>query len=156
MPASTPTEPDAAGRRERAVRAGVAYLAALSLALGVWMTVAPASFHDALGPFGPDNDHYLRDMATWQLAFGGALLAAVWRPSWRRPLIAVGAAQALLHTVNHVADAGEADPGWVGAFDVVTLALQLGLFAWLWHAAGDDRPTAGTAERHAAAGGAGR
>ena len=120
--------------RERAVRAGIGLLGAISLLTGLWMALSPASFFDALGPFGTRNGHYLRDMATWQLAFGAAMLVATGRPSWRRPLIAVGAGQALLHTLNHLLDAGAADPSWVGIFDVVTLAATLGLFAWLWSA----------------------
>ena len=133
MATTTPARPRA-GTRERAVRVGIAMLGAASVLTGLWMLVAPSSFFDAIGPFGARNSHYIRDMATWQLAFGAALLAAVGRPSWRRPLIAVGAGQALLHTLNHILDAGDADPSWVGVFDVVTLAATLGLFAWLWSA----------------------
>ena len=132
MATATPTAP--AGTRERAIRAGIALLGVMSLVTGIWMALSPASFFDALGPFGEQNSHYLRDMATWQIAFGAALLVAVGRPPWRRPLIAVGAGQALLHTLNHILDAGDADPAWVGVFDVLTLAATLGLFAWLWSA----------------------
>ncbi len=123
-----------AAAREPAVRAGIAALGAVSLALGVFMALAPSAFFEAIGPFGARNGHYIRDMATWQIAFGGALLLAAGRPAWRRPLIAVGAGQALLHTLNHILDAGDADPSWVGVFDIVTLAAMLGLFAWLWSA----------------------
>lgn len=106
-----------------AVTAGVASLAATMLGLGLWMLLAPRSFYDALGPFGPFNDHYVRDVSTWHLAFGGALAVAVRRPSWRVPLLAFAAAQFALHAVNHVADAGEADPTWIGTFDAVSLGL---------------------------------
>ena len=132
--ATATSRPPTAPTRERAVRAGIALLGGSSLLVGAWMALSPASFFDALGPFGTRNGHYVRDMATWQIAFGAALLVAVGRPSWRRPLIAVGGAQALLHTLNHVLDAGDANPAWVGVFDVVTLAATLGLFAWLWSA----------------------
>jgi hypothetical protein len=135
MATATPTAP--AGTRERAVRVGIALLGAASLATGIWMVLSPSTFFDALGPFGEQNSHYLRDMATWQIAFGAALLVAAGRPSWRRPLIAVGAGQALLHTLNHILDAGDADPAWVGVFDIVTLAATLGLFAWLWSASAE-------------------
>ncbi len=137
MATATPTAP--AATTGRAVRAGLALLGAASLMTGIWMVLSPASFFDALGPFGTRNGHYLRDMATWQIAFGAALLVAVGRPSWRRPLIAVGAGQALLHTLNHILDAGDADPAWVGVFDIVTLAATLGLFAWLWSASAEAR-----------------
>lgn len=134
---TTTSTPAAADRRERAVRAGIGMLGAISLATGLWMAIAPGSFFDALGPFGARNTHYLRDMATFQLAVGAGLLLAVGRPSWRRPMIAVGAAQALLHTLNHVLDVGDADPSWVGVFDMLTLAATLGLFAWLWFASAE-------------------
>ena len=133
MTTATPTARGAAAR-EPIVRAAVAALGAVSLALGIFMAVAPSAFFDAIGPFGARNGHYIRDMATWQIAVGGALLVAAGRPAWRRPLIAVGAAQALLHAVNHVVDVGDADPTWVGVFDLVTIAATLGLFAWLWSA----------------------
>ena len=134
---TTTSTPAATDTRERAVRAGIGMLGAISLVTGLWMAIAPASFFDALGPFGTRNSHYLRDMATWQLAVGAGLLVAVGRPSWRRPMIAVGAVQALLHTLNHVLDMGDADPAWVGVFDTLTLAATLGLFAWLWSASAE-------------------
>jgi hypothetical protein len=111
---------------ERAVVPGIAGLAGFSLALGAWQVLAPRSFYDALGPFGAFNDHYVRDYATWSLAYGLALVVALKRPSWRVPLLALGLAQFALHTVNHLVDAGGADPGWVGVLDVVLLALTAG------------------------------
>lgn len=107
----------------RAVVPGIAGLAVFSLGLGAWQVVAPRSFYDALGPFGTFNGHYVRDYATWSLAYGLALLVALRRPAWRVPLLALGLAQFALHTLNHLADAGDADPGWVGVLDVVLLAL---------------------------------
>ena len=106
-----------------AVTAGVASLAATVLGLGLWMLLAPRSFYDAVGPFGAYNPHYVLDTSTWQLAFGVALAVAVRQASWRVPLLAFALAQFALHTVNHVVDAGEADPTWVGTFDAVTLGL---------------------------------
>ena len=116
---STTTQPLAI----RAVPAGVAALAAYELVLGLWMLVAPRSFYDAVGPFGPYNSHYVRDTSTWQLAFGVALAVAVRQASWRVPLLTFAVVQFALHAVNHVVDAGEADPGWVGVFDAVSLSL---------------------------------
>jgi hypothetical protein len=115
----------------RALPAGVASLAAAQVALGLWMVLAPRSFYDALGPFGPFNDHYVRDVSTWQLAFGVALAVAVRRPSWRAPLLGFAVLQFGLHTVNHLIDVGDADPGWVGIFDVVVLGLSTVLLAGL-------------------------
>jgi hypothetical protein len=115
----------------RAVPAGVAALAAYELALGLWMVVAPRSFYDAVGPFGAYNAHYVVDTSTWQLAFGVALAVAVRQASWRVPLLAFAVVQFALHAVNHVIDAGEADPGWIGTFDAVSLALTTVVLALL-------------------------
>jgi hypothetical protein len=119
----------------RAVPAGVAALAVTNLVLGLWMAFSPRSFYDAIGPFGPYNDHYVRDVATWYLAFGGALAVAVRRPSWRAPLLGLAVLQYGLHTVNHLVDIGDADPGWVGVFDAVTLGLTTVLLAGLFRGA---------------------
>jgi hypothetical protein len=115
----------------RALPAGVAALAATNLVLGLWMVLAPRSFYDAIGPFGPFNAHYVRDVSTWQLAFGGALAVAVRRPSWRAPLLGFAVLQFGLHTLNHVVDIGDADPRWVGVFDAVTLGVTTVLLAGL-------------------------
>ena len=119
----------------RALPAGVAALAATQLALGLWMAVSPRSFFDAIGPFGAYNDHYVRDVATWYLAFGAALAVAVRRQSWRAPLLGLAVLQYGLHTVNHLVDIGDADPGWVGVFDAVTLGLTTVLLAGLFRGA---------------------
>jgi hypothetical protein len=119
----------------RAVPAGVAALAATNLVLGLWMVLAPRSFYDAIGPFGPYNAHYVRDVSTWQLAFGGALAVAVRRPSWRAPLLGFAVLQFGLHTLNHVVDIGDADPRWVGVFDAVTLGVTTVLLAGLFRGA---------------------
>jgi hypothetical protein len=111
----------------RAVVPGIAVLGAFSLLLGAWQVLAPRSFYDALGPFGAYNDHYLRDYATWSLAYSAALLLALGRPSWRVPLLALGLVQFVLHAANHVVDVADADPGWIGVFD----ALSLGAAAML-------------------------
>jgi hypothetical protein len=116
----------------RAVPAGVAALAAYELALGLWMLFAPRSFYDVVGPFGTYNRHYVLDTATWQLAFGAVLAVAVRRPSWRAPLLAFAVVQFGLHALNHIADAGEADPGWVGVFDAVALSVTTVLLAGLY------------------------
>jgi uncharacterized membrane protein len=116
----------------RAVPAGVAALAAYELAFGLWMLLAPRSFYDTVGPFGPYNSHYVLDTATWQLAFGVALAVAVRRAAWRAPLLFFAVVQFGLHALNHILDAGEADPRWVGVFDAVSLSLTTVLLAGLY------------------------
>ncbi len=125
----------ASPRLVRAVPAGVAALAAYNLAIGLYMLLAPRSFFDTIGPFGPYNAHYVLDTSTWQLAFGIALVLAVRQASWRVPLLAFAVVQFALHAVNHVADAGEADPQWVGVFDAVSLSVTTVLLAGLLAAA---------------------
>ena len=123
---------------------GLRALGAFMLAQGAWMVISPGTFFDVLGPFGERNDHYLRDVASWALALGVLAFVAASRPSWRLPVLAVAALQSGLHAVNHVADAGEADPGWVGVFDAVSLALITVLLVLLLRhpatVAGDGRP----------------
>ena len=116
----------------RAVPAGVAALAAYELAFGLWMLLAPRSFYDTVGPFGPYNSHYVLDTATWQLAFGVALAVAVRRAAWRAPLLFFAVVQFGLHALNHIVDAGEADPRWVGVFDAASLSLTTVLLAGLY------------------------
>lgn len=116
-----------AGRSEPAridvVGIGVALLAAYNLALGVWMSASPRSFYTALGPFGFRNDHFIRDNATFNLALGAMLVAALRRRGWAAPLLVFSAAQFGLHAVNHLNDIGGAHPRWVGSFDFASLAI---------------------------------
>jgi Na+-transporting NADH:ubiquinone oxidoreductase subunit NqrB len=103
------------------------------LALGVWQAATPGSFYRILGPFGAANAHYVRDVSTLYLALGAALLIAARRSSWRIPILFFAAVQYGLHTVNHLIDIGEADPGWIGPLDVVLLgatAAALGVLLW--------------------------
>jgi hypothetical protein len=118
-------------RTRRALPAVLLILGLSQLALGLWMVISPGSFYDALGPFGERNDHYLADVATFYLALGAAALVAARRPGWRLPVLGFAAIQYTLHAVNHLVDIGEADPGWVGPFDFVTLALSAAGLAWL-------------------------
>ncbi len=104
--------------------AGVVFvlLGVSQLALGAWMALAPESFTDTIGGFGPFNPHYVRDVSTWYVALGLALVVAAARPTWRIPVAALALVQYLLHLVNHVVDVGDADPGWAGPLDAVLLA----------------------------------
>jgi hypothetical protein len=132
----------AAGRRPIArpeswsstVVAGLLAFAAVQLGLAIFMAVAPHRFYIAIGPFGARNDHYVRDVATYNAALGAALLIAVRHPSWRVPVLAIMTLQFALHSVNHLVDIAGADPVWVGYFDFFALAaatLQLAGLTWL-------------------------
>jgi hypothetical protein len=113
------------------LRAGILVLAAYHLALAALMVLAPHVFFTKIGPFGAQNDHYLRDTATFNAAFGVALAIAYQRPAWRAPVLFTIAVQFALHTVNHLADIGAAHPGWLGPADFVSLAVGTAVVAWL-------------------------
>ena len=83
------------------------------------------------GGFGPFNDHYVRDVSTFYLALVLALVVASRRPSWRAPVLWVALLQYAFHAVNHVVDVGDAEPGWVGPADVISLAIGAAAFALL-------------------------
>ena len=65
------------------------------------------------------------------LAYGIALLIAVGRPSWRTPLLAVGALWYAVHALNHLLDIDEARSNGRGIADTVLLALGSAALAWL-------------------------
>jgi hypothetical protein len=101
------------------------------LALAAWMIVSPGSFFDAIAGFGAQNDHYIRDNATFPLAIGIGLLLVANRPLWRFPVLLVSAVWYLGHAINHLVDIGESDPGWVGPADFVAILLTGLLLAGL-------------------------
>ncbi len=106
-------------------------LGVYELALGAWMALSPGSFFERAGPFGVRNDHYLRDMASWELALGLVALLAASRERWRVPVLALAAIHFGLHALNHLLDVGDADPGWVGPADLAALAFGAALLTWL-------------------------
>jgi hypothetical protein len=119
------------GLGSRTLIGGLALLGAYQLALALFMAVAPGTFHSAIGPFGSTNDHYLRDLATYNAALGAGALIAVRMAAWRIPVLALTVIQFALHSVNHLVDIDKADPTWVGYFDFFALAFTTGLLVWL-------------------------
>lgn len=118
----------------------LAFIGAYQVALGTFMVLAPGSFFDQIGPYGPQNDHYTRDAGTFTIALGLVLLIAAWRPRWRVAAIAGALFQYVLHAVNHLADIGAADPERLGPINFALLALGAGLLGWMFAAAmGADR-----------------
>jgi uncharacterized membrane protein len=113
------------------VRVGLIAFAAYHFAVAGLMVFAPHAFFANIGPFGVQNDHYLRDTATFNAAFGVALLIAYWRVSWRAPVLCCVAVQFALHSVNHLVDIGSAHPHWLGPADFISLALATVVLAWL-------------------------
>jgi hypothetical protein len=113
------------------VRAGLIAFAAYHFAIAALMIFAPHTFFTDVGPFGVQNNHYLRDTASFELAFGIALVLAYGRVPWRTPILCCVTLQFALHTINHLVDIGAAHPYWLGPFDVATLALATLALAWL-------------------------
>lgn len=123
---------------ERTLRLVLAGAGLFQVGQSIWMIVSPGSFYDAIAGFGVQNDHYIRDVATFGLAAGGLLLAAVTRPSWRVPALVFAALWYAAHAVNHLADIDRADPDWVGPVDFAALTVGAIIFAVLarWVATG--------------------
>jgi hypothetical protein len=116
---------------QSAVRAGLIAFAVYHLTIAALMTFAPHTFFTDIGPFGAQNDHYLRDTATFNAAFGATLLIAYRRVNWRTPVLFCVALQFALHTINHLADIGAAHPHWLGPADFAALALSTLVLVWL-------------------------
>jgi hypothetical protein len=113
------------------VRALLIAFAVAQLVIGLLLWLTPGFFFEEIGPYGVRNDHYMGDLATWYLASGVAVLAAVPRPAWRVPVLFLVAVQYALHSLNHLIDVGEADPGWLGPANLVALALATVLLGWM-------------------------
>jgi hypothetical protein len=126
---------------EGTMRVGLISIGLTQIAIGLWLAIDPDSFVDTLADFGPADSHFLRDLATFQLGIGIALLAAVPRRSWRAPVLFAALAQTALHTINHLVDIGETDPGWQGPVNFVALlGLTIALAGLMLAAAEEQRP----------------
>jgi hypothetical protein len=128
---ASPVGADRSTRPASTVRVGLIAFAAYHFAIAALMIFAPHAFFTAIGPFGVQNDHYLRDTATFNLAFGASLAIAYRRVSWRTPILCCVALQFALHAVNHLADVRAAHPHWLGPFDFASLSLATAALIWL-------------------------
>lgn len=113
------------------VRVGLIAFATYHFAIAGLMVFAPHTFFTDIGPFGVQNNHYLRDTATFNLAFGVSLAIAYRRVSWRTPILCCVALQFALHGLNHLLDIGSAHPRWLGPADFISLALATAALVWL-------------------------
>jgi hypothetical protein len=111
------------------MKTALAAFAALQLVTGALLWLTPGFFHDEVGPFGPRNDHYMGDLATWYVTLGALVLVAVYRHDWRRPVLVVALLQNALHALNHLLDLGEANPEWLGPATLASLVLLTALVA---------------------------
>jgi hypothetical protein len=116
---------------ERALRIVLAVVAAYHVVTGGLALVAPDTFFEEIGMYGVENSHYVGDVGAFVLAFGVALAIAVVRPSWRAPLLWLGALWYGLHAINHAFDTGEAKSDARGWSDTLLIALGAVVSAWL-------------------------
>ena len=125
------------------VTVGLAAFGLAEVAIGIVQGAAPHAFYTAIGPFGPYNAHYARDVATFELAIGISLLVAIARPSWRVPVLGVAALQFALHSLNHLLDIGNAHPVWTGYLDFASLAIATVALVLLMRVAALERDSSG-------------
>ena len=116
---------------ESAMRLTLLLAGVINLALGLLALIAPGTFFDEIGRYGLENTHYVGDNGSFTAAAGIGLLLAVNRPSWRAPLLWVGAIWFGFHALNHLFDVDEARSDARGIFDTVGLALVALLTAFL-------------------------
>ncbi len=106
------------------------------LGIALFGVVAPGTFWEELGRFGPQNTHYIHDVAAFQAAVGALLLFAVARPGWRVPALLAAALQFGFHAVSHIVDLADAEPEWVGVVELILLLLATAVLVWLLRRAG--------------------
>jgi hypothetical protein len=116
---------------DRAMKLILALVAAYHVITGGLALLAPDTFFDEIGTYGVENSHYVGDVGAFILAFGIALGIAVVRPSWRAPLLWLGALWYGIHAINHAFDTGEARSEGRGWADTIAIALGAVAAAWL-------------------------
>ena len=117
--------------REGLLTAALVVIGAYHFGLGALMVLAPDTFFAEIGPFGVQNDHYIRDTATYNLAAAAVLFVAARLRSWRVPVLAFLVIQFALHSINHLVDIDEANPESIGVADFVGLLAGTVLLALL-------------------------
>ena len=116
---------------ERALRAVLAVIAVYHAVMGALALLAPDTFFEEIGAYGVENSHYVGDVGAFFLAFGVAVGIAVVRPSWRAPLLWLGAAWYGFHALNHAFDTDEARSEGRGWADTLLIAFGAVAAAWL-------------------------
>jgi hypothetical protein len=127
---------------ERALRAILLFVGAYHLVTGALALVAPGTFFDEIGRYGVENLHYVGDVGAFTAAAGFGLIVAAYRPSWRAPILWVGAVWYGVHALNHAFDTDEARSTARGVAD--TLLLALGALGSAYLARVAERLQAGT------------
>src|SRR5687767_12487763 len=90
------------------MRAVFGILGLFSIANGLWMLLAPASWYHHLPAgvpdTGPFNRHFVQDIGSAYLTVGVAFAVASARPACRRAVVLAGALFFVLHALVHVLD----------------------------------------------------
>jgi uncharacterized membrane protein (UPF0182 family) len=122
---------------------GLVVFGVVNSAVGAYLLISPHSFFLNVAPFGVENDHYMRDAGTFQLALGLAqLVAHRWR-AWRLGVLGYSFLQYLFHTINHLADINESHPQHFGRENFAALAIGTVLLGGLLRIALRDRAERG-------------
>jgi hypothetical protein len=116
---------------EKALQAVLGFIAAYHVAMGLLALIAPDTFFEQIGNYGVENSHYVGDVGAFMLAFGVAVGIAVVRPSWRAPILWLGALWYGFHAINHAFDTGEAKSEGRGWGDTLLIAFGAVASAWL-------------------------
>jgi hypothetical protein len=116
---------------ERPLRAILFVIAVWHVVTGAMALIVPDTFFDQIGHYGVENSHYVGDVGAFMLAFGVAAGLAIVRPSWRAPILWLGALWYGFHAINHAFDTGEAKSEARGWSDTLLLAFGGVASAWL-------------------------
>jgi hypothetical protein len=116
---------------ERALKAVLVVVAAYHVVTGALALIAPDTFFEQIGHYGVENSHYVGDVGAFILAFGVAVGISVVRPSWRPPILWLGALWYGFHAINHAFDTGEAKSEARGWTDTLLIAFGAVGAAWL-------------------------
>jgi hypothetical protein len=116
---------------ERALKAVLVAIAAYHVVTGLLALVAPDTFFDQIGHYGLENSHYVGDVGAFILAFGVAVGISVVRPSWRPPILWLGALWYGFHAINHAFDTDEAKSDARGWSDTLLIGFGALALAWL-------------------------
>ncbi len=97
------------------------YYAGFGAILFFW----PHGFWSRIAPIGPYNEHYARDIGSFLLPLGVALLLAASDPVRYRGVIALAAAGSLFHATSHFLDAIRSQRDVVSDASLTAVAILL-------------------------------
>jgi hypothetical protein len=133
---------------EGVLKAVLLVVSAYHVVTGALALLAPETFFEEIGSYGIENSHYIGDVGAFVLAFGVAVGIAAFRPSWRAPLLWLGALWYGFHAINHAFDTGEAKSEGRGWSDTSLIAVGALGAVWLARVAeGFDRLRASSTDR---------